>query len=460
MTRSDKDQSIGLACVAALIALGILAVIKSQPRLEEKIAELKVEFPRVAMLKPAALAEWLTDTQRVQPQLLDVRTPAEFAVSHLPAASHVPVERRARALLATLDTNRPTVLYCTTGYRASLMAVGLEAAGYTNLFTLEGSIFAWANEGRPLVRNGRPVKDVHPYNPANGRMLKPEYRGALTRTYDLSGFHLPLIEQVKFASAIGLLAVLLSWETIAPALPWFRRNGRERAVHGVRNIALGSFNSVVIAIFFVRLWWAMSTWTAAHQFGLLNWLDLSGGSRVLAAVLLLDAWTYSWHRLNHSIGFLWRFHRTHHSEQRVDVTSASRFHFGELILSSLLRLPVIALAGVEFGELVLYETLLFGIVQFHHANIRLAPGVERWLRWVIVTPDFHRVHHSRDLGEAHSNFSSLLSLWDGLFGTWNWRDDSESISFGLEGFDEPNRHTLGGLLKTPLNQAPVKADGQ
>ena len=167
-----------------MIAAGLYALARSQPRLEEKIAEVKVEFPQVPTIKPVALAEWLADAQRTPPQLVDVRTPAEYSVSHLPGARHIPLQRRTRDALASLDTNRPAVLYCTTGYRASLMAAELMKGGYTNLSTLEGSIFAWANEGRPLERNGRAVKEVHPYNPANGTMLKPEYRGAFTRTFD------------------------------------------------------------------------------------------------------------------------------------------------------------------------------------------------------------------------------------------------------------------------------------
>jgi len=453
VTSGGKYQAVGLGCVALLIAAGLYALARSQPRLEEKIVEVKAEFPQVPTIKPVALAEWLADAQRTLPQLIDVRTPAEYSVSHLPGALQIPLQRRTRDALASLDTNRPAVLYCTTGYRASLMAAELMKGGYTNLSTLEGSIFAWANEGRPLERNGRAVKEVHPYNPANGTMLKPEYRGAFTRTFDWGGFHLPVIEQVKIGSAIGLLALLLAWESLSPALYWFWRKNRERAAHGLRNIALGSLNSVVIALFFVQLWWAVASWTAAHQFGLLNWTGLHSWPRVVAAVLLLDAWTYFWHRLNHGVGFFWRFHRTHHSDREVDVTSASRFHFGELIWSSLLRLPIIAITGVEFGELVLYETLLFGVVQFQHANINVGTGVESWLRWVIVTPNYHRVHHSREMTEANTNFSSLISLWDVLFGTWCWRDDAEKISFGLDGFDEPRQHTLAGLLKTPLQQS-------
>ena len=179
-----------------------------------------------------------------------------------------------------------------------------------------------------------------------------------------------------------------------------------------------------------------------------------GWRRVVAAVLLLDCWTYFWHRLNHAVPLFWQFHRTHHSEMKMDVTSASRFHIGEIIFSSLLRLPLIILLGVRLKELVIYETLMFAVVQFHHANINIPRFLENILRWIIVTPNLHRVHHSRWMPETNSNFSSFLSIWDTLFDTRRWRDNAREIHFGLEGFDHPQHHTLTGLLQTPLPKTP------
>lgn len=139
---------------------------------------VRERFPEVQQLQPAELAAWLADTNRVQPVLLDVRTKAEFAVSHLPGARQVEPKAVAADLVATLPTNRPVVVYCSVGYRSSELAARLRRVGVTNVLNLEGSIFQWANEGRPVERDGQPVREVHPYNETFGHLLKEELRPA------------------------------------------------------------------------------------------------------------------------------------------------------------------------------------------------------------------------------------------------------------------------------------------
>ncbi|HVJ58786.1 MAG TPA: sterol desaturase family protein, partial [Terrimicrobiaceae bacterium] len=144
-----------------------------------------------------------------------------------------------------------------------------------------------------------------------------------------------------------MLVVLLVWESSTPFALYSVRDSADRFRHGLKNLVLGVLNAVVIGLVFVGLWWAAAESAQFHNFGLLNWWPLPGWARLLGAFLLFDAWMYFWHRLNHRIPFLWRFHRTHHSDPRLDVTTASRFHVGEIILSSLLRIPVIALLQIE-----------------------------------------------------------------------------------------------------------------
>lgn len=230
--------------------------------------------------------------------------------------------------------------------------------------------------------------------------------------------------------AVAGLAALLAWETAQPFFPFFARPG-ERVRHGARNLALGALNILVVALGFAAAWLAVTQWTAAHRFGLLPWLGLEPLPRVALAVLLLDAWTYAWHRLNHRVPLLWRFHRLHHVDRAMDVTTASRFHTGEIVLSSLLRVPVLALIGCRIDELALYEVLLFTVVQFHHANIALPERLERVLRAVIVTPSMHKVHHSVVRAECDSNYSSLFSWWDRIFRSLRLSRDPRKIVFGV-----------------------------
>ena len=257
---------------------------------------------------------------------------------------------------------------------------------------------------------------------------------------------------LKTAMGLSVLLVLLLWETAMPFLPLFENNSWERARHGARNLVLGLISALLAALAVALLWIWTAGWAEARQFGLLNWLQPSGWTRLVLAVVLFDAWMYWWHRMNHRLPFFWRFHRTHHSDPKMDVTTAHRFHFGEIFFSSLLRVPIILLLGMRLEELVIYETAMFVIVQLHHANVGLPKKVDRMLRLLIVTPAIHKVHHSRWQPETDSNYSSLFSIWDRLFGTLRLRADPRTIQFGLDAFDQPEQQTLAGLLKTPMDQ--------
>jgi sterol desaturase/sphingolipid hydroxylase (fatty acid hydroxylase superfamily) len=260
------------------------------------------------------------------------------------------------------------------------------------------------------------------------------------------------LQLLKTSSTLIVLIVLLAWESSAPFMPLFQQRGTERARHGARNLVFGLMNGIIAGIGSVALWTAAANWAGANHFGVLNWTGLGPVARIPVAVLLFDLWMYWWHRMNHRLTFFWRFHRTHHSDPEMDVTTAHRFHFGEILLSSLLRTPVILLLGLQLPELLIYETLMFAVVQSHHANIALPSGLDRALRAVIVTPSIHKVHHSRWQPETDSNYSSLFSWWDRLFSTLRLREDPSTIRFGLEDFDRPANQSLAGMLKTPMGK--------
>lgn len=260
------------------------------------------------------------------------------------------------------------------------------------------------------------------------------------------------LSQWRSISALTLLALLLAWESLVPFFAFFAGDTRERVHHGLKNLALGVVNSVLTGLAFAALWWATAQWAQANEFGLLNWLPLPAWARLAAVFLLFDAWMYSWHRLNHRIPFLWRFHRVHHSDPKMDVTTANRFHLGEIVVSSLLRVPVIALLGLQLWELALYELAMFTVVQLHHANVGLPAWLDRALRVVIVTPFMHKVHHSRWQPETDSNYSSLFSFWDRLFGSFRMRENLHTLRLGLDEFNRPEDHTMTGLLATPFQQ--------
>jgi len=260
------------------------------------------------------------------------------------------------------------------------------------------------------------------------------------------------LNQWRTISSFTVLALVLAWESLVPFFTYFAGSTGERVRHGLKNVALGVLNSLLTGLGFAALWLMTAQWAQAHEFGLLNWLPMPGWARLAGAFLLFDAWMYWWHRLNHRVPFLWRFHRTHHSDPKMDVTTANRFHIGEIALSSVLRVPVIALLGLQLWELALYELAMFTVVQLHHANIALPAWLDCGLRVVIVTPFMHKVHHSRWQPETDSNYSSLFSFWDRLFRSYRLRDDPRTLRFGLDEFSQPEDHTLTGLLATPLKK--------
>ena len=236
-------------------------------------------------------------------------------------------------------------------------------------------------------------------------------------------------------ASFGVLLVLFTWETAQPFFGLFSRSPHPwgaRLRHAATNIGIGVLNGLAIRFGFLALWAATMRWTAEQGVGLLNWLPIAPSVRWLPALLLLDAWTYAWHRLNHTVPFFWRFHRLHHSDRAMDVTTANRFHFGEITLSSLFRVPVLAIIGCRLEELALYELLLFAVVQFHHANVGLPEWLDRALRLVIVTPHLHKVHHSVVVVEQNANFSSLFSWWDRVARTFRLAPDLSAVVFGVD----------------------------
>ena len=155
------------------------------------------------------------------------------------------------------------------------------------------------------------------------------------------------------------LALCLWLESVVPL---FLRESGQQMQHWIRNSAVGLINGVILAVGFSGLLFASVRWGGTHPVGLLHWMTLPAWSERLIGFIAFDLWMYLWHRANHSFPWLWRFHRVHHSDLAVDVTTALRFHLGEMILSTLLRLAVIPLLGITLGDLVLYELILQPVI--------------------------------------------------------------------------------------------------
>jgi sterol desaturase/sphingolipid hydroxylase (fatty acid hydroxylase superfamily) len=253
-------------------------------------------------------------------------------------------------------------------------------------------------------------------------------------------------------AAFGLVSLwaLESW------LP-FMKGRRRRVSHAARNLTLGMLNAAVIAILVTPLVVYTAAWTERAGVGLLRFIGLPGIVSTLLALLLLDGGMYLWHWANHHFPLLWRFHRVHHSDPALDVTSAVRFHTGEILISAALRLALIPLLGLSLWQLLLYDALLLPVIQFHHSNVRFPERWDRWLRVLIASPAMHRVHHSRIRVETNSNYSSIFSFWDRVGGTFRRRHDVENVRYGLDGYDVEKWQRLTGLLQTPFTTPAIES---
>jgi sterol desaturase/sphingolipid hydroxylase (fatty acid hydroxylase superfamily) len=195
---------------------------------------------------------------------------------------------------------------------------------------------------------------------------------------------------------------------------------------------------------------AMLGWTGHSGFGLAQLAAIPSVLRPLLAFLLMDLTFYWWHRANHRIPLLWRFHNVHHLDPDMDVSTAFRFHFGELAFSSAFRVAQIGLIGPSLGSYLFYEAVFQAGTLFQHSNLRLPIGSERLLVRLLVTPRMHGIHHSQVPGETNSNYATLFSFWDRLHRTLRLNIPQSEIDIGIPGYAGDRDNSLGNALLAPF----------
>jgi len=190
----------------------------------------------------------------------------------------------------------------------------------------------------------------------------------------------------------------------------------------------------------------------AHGIGLFNMIALPTWASIVLSVMLLDLAIYLQHVLFHAVPALWRLHRMHHADLEFDVTTGLRFHPIEILLSTGIKLVVVAALGTPAAAVLIFEVLLNATSMFNHSNIRVPAQIDRILRWFVVTPDMHRVHHSILRRETNSNFGFNLPWWDRLLGTYRAQPAAghEAMTIGIEQFREPRELALDRMLLQPF----------
>jgi sterol desaturase/sphingolipid hydroxylase (fatty acid hydroxylase superfamily) len=253
---------------------------------------------------------------------------------------------------------------------------------------------------------------------------------------------------LRMLLAVGGLALFLGLEWWAP----FRVPVQSKLHHVATNLTVIGGNLVLLNLLFGSALLLWSSHVQSQSWGLLHQLSIGPVPQVLASLVLLDLLTFGVHWANHRVPFLWRFHRAHHSDLDLDVSSGFRFHFGELIISTGIKgVSTIAL-GVSPLGLFLSEAWLLAGAQFQHSNFKLPERLERGIRLVLVTPHMHWIHHSRRIQEHNSNFGTMLSGWDRLIGTYCLEAPRTEVQLGLNAYPSPEHVGVVRLCLMPLGE--------
>jgi sterol desaturase/sphingolipid hydroxylase (fatty acid hydroxylase superfamily) len=239
-----------------------------------------------------------------------------------------------------------------------------------------------------------------------------------------------LIFDTKVAAVLTALLLLMACERLAPAARPLSALLQKSAARGWRiakNLGFGGVNAVVSWLIVVPVSALAATWALDWRPA---WLACMPG--LVLDLFILDLWIYWWHRANHVVPFLWRFHMVHHLDEFLDATSALRFHAGEVVLSAAARAGVIYVLDIALASVFIFETLVAIFTMFHHSNVRLLERLERPLSLLIVTPSIHWVHHHAIRRDTDSNYSTVLSVWDRLFATRSSTVRTPDMPIGVE----------------------------
>jgi sterol desaturase/sphingolipid hydroxylase (fatty acid hydroxylase superfamily) len=257
---------------------------------------------------------------------------------------------------------------------------------------------------------------------------------------------------IRLAAFAVVFAAVALWELAAPR----RKRLFQRRVRWPHNLGLLLADVLVLRLVAPGAVVAVALAGEAHGWGLLNAVSLPAWLGFVTGVVLLDLVIYFQHVAFHAVPALWRLHRVHHADQDFDVTTGTRFHPIEILASTLVKCAAVAAIGASPVAVLVFEILLNASAMFNHANASLPGAVERWARWLIVTPDMHRVHHSVLYDETSSNFGFNLPWWDRLFGTYRAepRLGHDAMTVGVDAFRSAEDLRLDRLLVQPFRNTP------
>ncbi|MBC8344845.1 MAG: sterol desaturase family protein [Candidatus Marinimicrobia bacterium] len=253
---------------------------------------------------------------------------------------------------------------------------------------------------------------------------------------------------IRLGIAIGFFALLALWEVANPR----RKLSESKRRRWVANLGIIFFNMAIVRLTVGAFAMSMAFYAQKNGWGLFNYLELPRWIVISVSIIILDFAIYLQHVVVHAVPIFWRVHRVHHTDLDIDVTSGLRFHPIEIVVSLIYKSAVVLLIGAPVFAVLIFEIILNGSSLFNHSNINISVKIDRWLRWILVTPDMHRIHHSALAEETNSNFGFSVSWWDRLCGTYK-KDpllDQLDLQIGLIEFRNQNELGLPELFIVPF----------
>jgi len=253
---------------------------------------------------------------------------------------------------------------------------------------------------------------------------------------------------IRLSAFITIFTAMALWEAGVPR----RARSYSRLKRWPSNLMIVALNTVFVRVLLPATAVSLALVGERRGWGLLNNLPVPAWMTVVASVVLLDAAIYLQHVMFHAVPALWRVHRMHHADLDFDVTTGARFHPIEIILSMLIKFGAVVALGAPALSVLVFEVLLNATSMFNHGNVRLPVEFDRYLRWLLVTPDMHRVHHSIVVNETNSNFGFNLPWWDRLLGTYRDQPAAghQGMTIGIEQFREARELLIDRMLSQPF----------
>lgn len=254
---------------------------------------------------------------------------------------------------------------------------------------------------------------------------------------------------LRSGASVGIFLAMSAWEYFRPR----RQPAFGRLQRWPINLGLAIFNNLLLRVSVGAIAYQSAVWAADKHLGMLNSVNLPHWLDVVATLLLLDVAIYAQHIASHKWRWFWRLHQVHHTDLDFDASTAVRFHPLEILLSMLYKIVLILLIGADPVSVIAFEIILNGCALFNHGNVYIPPKLDRVLRYIIITPDMHRVHHSTLHKETDSNYGFSLSCWDRLFKTYTAQPQQqhETMNIGLTPFRDAAELGFLKLLALPFH---------